>query len=49
MFVFGVWLYNETLTTAKLVTFGFIWLALIVYSLDAYLALRKRPAVQPVE
>ncbi len=46
MFVFGVWLYNETLTTAKLVTFGFIWLALIVYSLDAWLALRKKPAVQ---
>ena len=49
MFVFGVWLYNETLTTAKLVTFGFIWLALIVYSLDAYLALRKKPAVQVIE
>ena len=49
MFVFGVWLYNEALTTAKLVTFGFIWLALIVYSVDAYLALRKRPVVQVIE
>ncbi len=49
MFVFGVWLYNEPLTAAKLVTFGFIWLALIVYSLDAYLALRKKPVVQGAE
>ncbi|MDX3772568.1 EamA family transporter RarD [Chromatiaceae bacterium AAb-1] len=40
-FVFGVWLYQEPLQLAKIVTFGFIWLALLVYSYDAWL--RSRP------
>jgi len=43
MFVFGVWLYNEALNGSKLVTFGFIWLALLLYSLDALLQLKKKP------
>ena len=42
MFVFGVWLYEEALSDAKIVTFGFIWLALIVYSVDAFIALRRQ-------
>lgn len=35
MFVFGVWLFGETLAPARLLTFGFIWVALAVYSADA--------------
>ena len=35
MFVFGVFLYNEPLDPSKLVTFAFIWTALLVYSMDA--------------
>lgn len=40
MFVFGVWLYHEPLRPASLITFGFIWLALIIYSWDAWRHLR---------
>lgn len=36
MFIFGVWLYNEPLAPERLVTFGFIWMALCVYTLDAF-------------
>jgi len=35
MFVFGVFLYNEPLDPSKLVTFAFIWTALLVYTMDA--------------
>ncbi len=42
MFVFGVWLYQEPLRPASLVTFGFIWLALVIYSLDAWRHLREQ-------
>jgi drug/metabolite transporter (DMT)-like permease len=35
MFVFGVWLFGETLAPARLLTFCFIWVALAVYSADA--------------
>lgn len=34
MFVVAVWLYNEPLATDKLVTFGIIWAALALYSID---------------
>ncbi|WP_372625496.1 EamA family transporter RarD [Arsukibacterium sp.] len=40
MFVFGVWLYHEPLQPASLITFGFIWLALFIYSMDAWRHLR---------
>ncbi|MDX1677956.1 EamA family transporter RarD [Arsukibacterium sp.] len=36
MFIFGVWLYHEPLRPASLLTFGFIWLALLIYSWDAW-------------
>mgnify|MGYP006194900103 CR=1 FL=1 len=49
MFILAVSLFNEPFDAEKGVTFGFIWLALIVYSLDAWLALRKKPAVQVME
>jgi len=35
MFVFGVWLFGEALSAGKLLSFGFIWLALALYSVDA--------------
>lgn len=41
MFGFGVFLYNEPLDPSKLLTFGFIWTALVVYSLDALNQVRK--------
>jgi chloramphenicol-sensitive protein RarD len=41
MFVFGVFLYNEPLDPSKLVTFAFIWTALLVYSMDAAWHLNK--------
>ncbi len=34
MFVVAVWLYNEPLAFDKLVTFGIIWAALALYSID---------------
>ena len=40
MLVFGVWLYHEPLRPASLITFGFIWLALLIYSMDAWRHLR---------
>jgi chloramphenicol-sensitive protein RarD len=40
MFVFGVWLYHEPLQPASLITFGFIWLALLIYSMDGWRHLR---------
>ncbi|TXH95934.1 MAG: EamA family transporter RarD [Rheinheimera sp.] len=42
MFVFGVFLYNEPLDPSKLLTFGFIWTALCLYSFDAWRHLRRR-------
>lgn len=41
MFVFGVFLYNEPLDPSKLVTFAFIWTALLVYSMDAAWQINK--------
>lgn len=40
MFVFGVWLYHEPLRPASLITFGCIWLALLIYSVDAWRHIR---------
>ncbi len=42
MFVFGVWLYQEPLASERFITFGFIWLALCCYSIDAWLATKAR-------
>jgi len=40
MFVLATFLYQEPLATTKLVTFAFIWLALIIFSYDSFKALR---------
>ena len=41
MFCFGVFIYHEPLDPSKLVTFAFIWTALLVYSLDAVYQIRR--------
>ena len=38
----AVWLFDEQLDTNKLLAFGFIWAGLLVYSLDAWISLRRR-------
>ena len=36
MFVMAVWLFNEPLDQARLTTFAFVWLALLLFSYDSY-------------
>lgn len=36
MFLLAVWLYQEPLDTARLVTFGFVWAALALFSYDSF-------------
>lgn len=40
-FLFGVFLYHEPLDQARLMTFGCIWLALAIYSADAWRHLQR--------
>lgn len=40
-FAFGVFLYHEPFDQSRLFTFGFIWLALAVYSVDAWRHLQR--------
>jgi chloramphenicol-sensitive protein RarD len=35
-FVIGVWIFHEPLTSARLIGFGCIWLALLIYSVDGW-------------
>jgi chloramphenicol-sensitive protein RarD len=42
MFAFGVWLYHEPLSSERLMTFGLIWLALLIYTTDAWRFNRQR-------
>ena len=42
IFAIGVFIYDEPFTTAKLVGFTFVWLALIVYSIESTIYLRKK-------
>jgi len=42
MFVFGVWLYHEPFAAERFVTFGLIWLALLLYTADAWQFNRRR-------
>jgi chloramphenicol-sensitive protein RarD len=46
MFFFGVWLYHEPLQPASLITFGFIWLALFIYTLDAWRRNRSQQRIR---
>ncbi|GAA0856402.1 EamA family transporter RarD [Aliiglaciecola litoralis] len=42
MFILAVFVYDEPLHEARLVTFGFVWLALILFSFDSYRAFSKQ-------
>jgi len=41
-FLIAVVLYREPFTASGLASFGFIWLGLLIYSLDAWLGVRRR-------
>ncbi|GAB2680966.1 EamA family transporter RarD [Aliiglaciecola aliphaticivorans] len=41
MFILAVYLFGEPLHEARMVTFGFVWLALVIFSFDSYRAYRK--------
>ncbi|GLX78418.1 chloramphenicol resistance permease RarD [Thalassotalea insulae] len=42
MFILATAYYQEPLVMAKLITFGFIWIALIIYSLDSFNAHKQK-------
>jgi len=44
MFILATFYYQESLNTAKLITFVFIWLALVIYSVDSIKGHRQRRA-----
>jgi chloramphenicol-sensitive protein RarD len=41
-FLLGVLVYGESFTTTRLAGFSIIWLALLIYSIESYLALRQQ-------
>ena len=45
IFMVGAFIYHEPLSEAKMIGFTFIWLALIVYTIDGTLAVRRSFAV----
>jgi chloramphenicol-sensitive protein RarD len=47
-FLIGVLIYGEPLTTSRLIGFSFIWLALIIYSLENIIVRRKTTLSLPV-
>ncbi len=40
-FFLGIFLYNETFTTTHFITFSFIWVAVIIYTVDGVVTYRK--------
>ena len=46
-FAVGVWLFHEPFSTARLIGFGFIWLALLVYTADGLRLARRNVATVP--
>lgn len=48
-FFLGVFLYDEALTSQHIICFSLIWIALIIYSSDAYRSARKVPVNRPVK
>ena len=46
MFVLAVFLYSEPLEPARLITFGFVWMALVIFSMDSLAAYRQAKKVQ---
>jgi len=48
MFLLAALYYKESIQAAEFITFIFIWLALLLYSLDAYKTMKKNKLIQPV-
>lgn len=46
MFLLATFLYQEPLNAAKLATFGFIWAALIIFSLDSLRSRKQKLAIE---
>ena len=44
-FLIGVLIYQEPFTSDKLIGFGFVWVALIIFGIEGYLANRRQFAV----
>jgi chloramphenicol-sensitive protein RarD len=40
-FLLGVWVYGETFTTTRMIGFGTVWIALILYSLEGVIERRR--------
>lgn len=47
-FLLGVYLYQEPFSTTRLVGFAFIWLALLIFTLESLYTRRKQVAAAPV-
>ncbi len=43
-FLLGVWVYHEPFSYSKLIGFGFVWIALIIFGVEGFLAHRRRIA-----
>lgn len=46
-FLLGVLVYHEPFALDKLVGFAFIWLALIIFTIEGYMARKRSPALAP--
>jgi chloramphenicol-sensitive protein RarD len=46
-FLLGIYLYQEPFTLPRLVGFGFIWLALLIFTLEGFYSRRKQVATAP--
>lgn len=44
--ILGVWVYRESFASSRLVSFGFIWVALVIYTADNLLAQRRAQAAR---
>jgi chloramphenicol-sensitive protein RarD len=44
----GVFVYNEPFTETRIIGFGVIWTALLIYSIDSVVSRRKRTKLRPV-
>ena len=49
IFIVGAFVYNETLTEAKIIGLIFIWIALIVYTIEGAIYLTRKSAVVPTD
>ncbi|RDV25676.1 EamA family transporter RarD [Alteromonas aestuariivivens] len=49
MFILATCLYNEPLEPARLITFGFVWLALVIFSFDSLKVYRQQRRLRSVK